>query len=153
MFAKIYAFFAPIVNRLDNFLDQASNWINAVSLIVAVVTLITMLRFKHRIKVEFEKENFQKKRTRILKDLDGFSSSLLEDSGVYVSAFLEKIDVYLLELITSYTFLNPWLTVQLRYTSLCINHRYMKEVASGNCKSRHKLCRQLRGILVLMRKE
>lgn len=153
MLAKIYDFFAPILNSVDSFLDSTSNWVNAISLIISVITLITMLRFRHRIKVEFEKENFQKKRSRILKDLDGFSSSLLEDSHVYVSAFLRKIDVYLLELVTSYSFLNLWLTIRLRYTSFCINHFYMEEAANGNLKSRHKLCRQLRGILVLMRKE
>lgn len=153
MLAKIYDFFAPALSGMDGFLDLTSNWVNAISLIISIITLITMLRFKHRIKVEFEKENFQKKRNRILKDLDGFSGSLLEDSSVYVSAFLRKIDVYLLELVTSYTFLNPWLSVRLRYTSFCINHFYMKEAAGGNLNSRHKLCRQLRGILVLMRKE
>lgn len=153
MLAKIYNFFAPVLNGVDNFLDSISNWVNAISLIISIITLITMLRFKHRIKVEFEKENFQKKRNRILKDLDGFSGSLLEDTSFYVSIFLGKIDVYLLELATSYTFFNPWLTVRLRYTSFCINHFYMEEAARGNLKSRHKLCRQLRGILVLMRKE
>lgn len=153
MLAKIYALIAPIVNWLDDFLTQSSNWVNAISLIISVITLITMLRFRHRIKVEFEKENFQKKRSRILKDLDGFSSSLLEDAGIYVPTFLERIDIYLLELVTSYTFFNPWLTVRLRYVSFCITHFYIREIAEGNQNSRHKLCRQLRGILVLMRKE
>lgn len=153
MLAKIYDFFAPIFNSADSFLDSTSNWVNAISLIISVITLITMLRFRHRIKVEFEKQNFQKRKSRIVKDLDGFSSSLLEDSSVYVSAFLRKIDVYLLELVTSYSFLNPWLTVRLRYASFCINHFYMEEATNGNLKSRHKLCRQLRRILVLMRKE
>lgn len=153
MLAKIQMGLALILSGIDDFLNQTSNWVNAISLIISIITLITMLRFRRRIRVEFEKDAFKKKRSRILKDLDGFSGSLLEDAGVYVSAFLGKIDVYLLELVTSYTFFNPWLTVKLRYTSFCINHFYMNEAASGNYKSRHKLCRQLRGILMLMRKE
>lgn len=153
MLAKIYDFFDPIVNWLDNFLTQASNWVNAISLIVAVVTLITMLRFKRRIRVEFEKDAFRKKQNRIIKDLDGFNGSLLDDSATYVTEFLERIDIYLLELAESYTFLNRWLTLRLQYTSFCINHFYLKELANGNHRSRHKLCRQLRGILVRIRKE
>lgn len=153
MLAKIYDFFAPIVNWLDNFLTQASNWVNAISLIVAVVTLITMLRFKRRIRVEFEKEEFQKKRNRIIKDLNGFTGSLREDPAAYVTDFLEKIDIYLLELAESYTFLNRWLTFRIRYTSFCINHFYLKEASNGNHGSKHRLCRQLQGILVRIRKE
>lgn len=153
MFAKIYALIAPIVNWLDDFLTQASNWVNAISLIVAVVTLITMLRFKRRIRVEFEKDAFRKKQRRIIKELDGYVGSLLEDPATYVTKFLETIDLFLLDLIESYTFLNRWLTFRIWYTSLCINHSYLKEVANGDQRSRHKLCRQLRGILVRIRKE
>ncbi len=153
MLAKIYNLISPIVNWLDDFLTQASNWVNAVSLIVAVVTLITMLRFKRRIRVAFEKEAFQKKRNRIIKDLNGFTGSLREDPAAYVTEFLERIDIYLLELAESYTFLNRWLTFRIRYTSFCINRFYLKEVSSGNYGSKHKLCRQLQGILVRIRKE
>lgn len=153
MFAKIYALIAPLVNWLDNFLTQASNWVNAISLLVAMVTLITMLRFKRRIRVDSEQKEFQRKRNRITKDLNGFTSSLLEDPATYVTEFLETIDIYLLELAGSYTFLNRWLILRLRYTSFCINHFYLKELANGNHRSRHKLCRQLRGILVRIRKE
>ena len=73
MFAKIYALIAPLVNWLDNFLTQASNWVNAISLLVAMVTLITMLRFKRRIRVDSEQKEFQRKRNRITKDLNGFT--------------------------------------------------------------------------------
>lgn len=153
MLAKIYTLIAPIISSLDAFLSRVSNWINAVSLTVAVVTLITMFRFKRRIRVEFEKDAFRKKQNRIIKDLNGFTGSLLEDPAAYVTEFLETIDIYLLELAESYTFLNQWLSFRIRYTSFCINHFYLKEVANGNQRSRHKLCRQLREILVLMRKE
>lgn len=153
MFAKIYALIAPIVNWLDDFLTQASNWVNAISLIVAMVTLVTMLRFKRRIRVDSEQKEFQRKRNRIIKDLNGFTGSLLEDPATYVTEFLETIDIYLLELAGSYTFLNRWLILRLRYTSFCINHFYLKELSNGNYRSRHKLCRQLRGILVRIRKE
>lgn len=105
MFAKIYALIAPIVNWLDDFLTQASNWVNAISLIVAMVTLVTMLRFKRRIRVDSEQKEFQRKRNRIIKDLNGFTGSLLEDPATYVTEFLETIDIYLLELAGSYTIL------------------------------------------------
>lgn len=153
MFAKFYALIAPFVNWLDGFLTQTSNWVNAISLIVAVVTLITMLRFKRRIRVEFEKDAFRKKQNRIIKDLNGFTGSLLEDPAAYITKFLETIDLYLLELAESYTFLNRWLTLRIRYTSFCINRFYLKEAANGDQRSKHKLCRQLRGILVRIRKE
>ena len=153
MLAKIYNLISPIVNWLDDFLTQASNWVNAVSLIVAIVTLITMLRFKRRIRVEFEKDALRKKQNRIIKELNGFNGSLLDDPATYVTEFLETIDIYLLELAESYTFLNQWLSFRIRYTSFCINYFYLKELTNGNHRSRHKLCRQLRGILVRIRKE
>lgn len=153
MLTKIHDFFTPVLSGVDSFLDSTSNWVNAISLIISVITLITMLRFKRRIRVEFEKDAFRKKQNRIIKDLNGFTGSLLDDPATYVAEFLERIDIYLLELADSYTFLNRWLTLQLRYTSFCINHFYLKELANGNYRSRHKLCRQLRGILVRIRKE
>lgn len=154
MLASIQTAFTSIFSEINDFLNQNPNFLNVISVSVSVITLITMLRFKHRIRVESEKETFRRKKNRIVKDIDGFSGSLLGNAeSFYVPKFLEMIDLYLLELIASYTFLNPWLTVKLRCTSFCINHFYMNEAASGNCKSRHKLCRQLRGILALMRKE
>lgn len=47
-----------MLQYINNFLDNISNWINAISLIVSIVTLITMLRFKHKLRVELEKERF-----------------------------------------------------------------------------------------------
>ena len=140
-----------MIDKINAFLASANNWVSAISLIVSASTLITMLCFNRKLRKAFEKKDFDRDRSKILKKLSGFSDSLLD--GIYTEKFLEEIDLLLIELATSYTFLNKKLLVYIRFTSFQINHFYKKESKNGINNSRHKLSAKLRRILVLIRKD
>ena len=110
-----------------------------------------MLCFNRRLRKAFEKKDFTEERTKILKQIGGFSDSLLD--GIYDEKFLDKIDSCLVDVSTSFTFFSMQLRFRLWWTSFCINHCYKKEIKKGTDKSRHKLSLQLRRIRILVGKE
>ena len=81
-----------IIQTINGFLSNISNWVNAISLVISIVTLITMLRFKRKLKIALEKEKFSVNQRRIIKNLRGYSESLLGNAEFYQPSFLQKID-------------------------------------------------------------
>ena len=144
-----------MLQYINNFLDNISNWINAISLIVSIVTLITMLRFKHKLRVEPEKERFINQKHRIVKKLRGYSESLLGYDDFYQPAFLREIDLFLLDLMTSYTFWGWKLSNRLSAASKYINQTCLVDLSNqeSNQTHRHNLTRKLREISALIEKE
>lgn len=140
-----------MVEKINEFLNLSSNWVNAISLIISGVTLITMLQFNRRLRKALEQKDFSREKSKILKQLTGYSDSLLD--GIYDETFLNKIDLCLTEIAESYTFFSKKLLLHIRMASFLINWSCKKEIANNEDKSRYKLSKQLRQILVLIRKE
>lgn len=140
-----------MIAKISSFLSSISDWVSALSLIVSLLTLITMLCFNRRIRKALEKKDFDAKRKKTIQTIDSYSGSIMD--GIYNEDFLDKIDLYLVETRVSYTFFKKSLQIRLWFTSFCINHFYKKEIKKGSNRSRHRLCAQLRKILVLIRKE
>lgn len=140
-----------MIEQITLFLASISDWLTAISVIISFLTLITMLCFNRRLRKAFEKRDFSEERTKILKEIGGFSDSLLD--GIYDEKFLDKIDSCLVDISTSFTFFSMKLRFRLWWVSFCINHRYKKEIQKGADISRHKLSLQLRKIRILVGKE
>lgn len=140
-----------MIAQINAYLASISNWLTAASVVISFFTLATMLCFNRRLRKAFEKKDFTEERTKILKQIGGFSDSLLD--GIYDEKFLDKIDSCLVDVSTSFTFFSMQLRFRLWWTSFCINHCYKKEVKKGTDKSRHKLSLQLRRIRILVGKE
>lgn len=140
-----------MIPQINAYLASISNWLTAASVVISFFTLATMLCFNRRLRKAFEKKDFTEERTKILKQIGGFSDSLLD--GIYDEKFLDKIDSCLVDVSTSFTFFSMQLRFRLWWTSFCINHCYKKEIKKGTDKSRHKLSLQLRRIRILVGKE
>lgn len=82
-----------MIEEIDAFLKSISNWLTAASLIISILTLVSTLRFNHRMRKAFDKKDFSKERSQILKLIDGYSASLSD--GIYDDQFLDKIDLLL----------------------------------------------------------
>ena len=140
-----------MIEQVNEFLASISNWLTAASVGISFLTLVTMLCFNRRLRKAFEKKDFAEERKRILKQIGGFSDSLLD--GIYDEKFLDKIDSCLVDVSTSFTFFSIKLRFLFWWTSLCINYRYKKEIKKGTDKYRHKLSLQLRKIRISVGKE
>ena len=140
-----------MIAQIDAFLTSKSDWLTAISVVVSSFTLISMLCFNRRLRKAFEKKDFDIEKNKIIKQIGGYSDSLLD--GIYNEKFLDKIDSCLVEVSTSFTFFSIQLRIRLWWTSFCINHCYKKEIKKGTDKSRHKLSLQLRRIRILVGKE
>lgn len=140
-----------MIERINGFLASISNWLTAISVVISFFTLATMLCFNRRLRKAFEKKDFADERKRIIKQIGGFSDSLID--GIYDEKFLDKIDSCLVDVSTSFTFFSIKLRFRLWWTSFCINHRYKKEIKKGTDQSRHRLSLQLRIIRILVEKE
>lgn len=138
--------------KINDMLNNYANLISAFSLLVSVATLLTTLRFKRRLRIIFEKDDFSKRKERLLKEISGYADSLSVD-GIYTDAFLENIDLRLSELNTSYTFLPVRLRFSIRYTCFLINHYCINDFKNGTTIYKHRLCKRLRTIAALLRKE
>ena len=140
-----------MIERITEFLASISNWLTAISVVISFLTLVTMFCFNRKLRKAFEKKDFAEARKKILKQIGGFSDSLLD--GIYDEKFLDKIDSCLVEVSTSFTFFSIKLRLRLWWTSFCINHYYKREIKKGPDKFRHKLSLQLRVIRILVEKE
>lgn len=133
------------------FVSQYSSVIDTISLIVSVLTLFTMLRFKHRLRVEFDKRDLISQKKRLLKELDGCEGSLID--GIYTVNFLQRIDLLLNEITASYKCLSWGLQIRIKETIIFLNRKCMAEVTKGQSSYRHKLCKKLKQISVSLKKE
>lgn len=140
-----------LVIALKNAFPTLSDLVNVLSLFVSLVTLITMLRFKKRIRVEFDKRELGSKKTRLAKELDGCEGSLRD--GLYTKDFLQKVDLLLNDILVSYSCLSFGLKVHIQWAIHFINHRCVKDATSGNHSYAHTLCKRLQRISILLRKE
>ena len=140
-----------MIAQIDAFLTSKSDWLTAISVVVSSFTLISMLCFNRRLRKAFEKKDFDIEKNKIIKQIGGYSDSLLD--GIYNEKFLDKIDSCLVEVFTSFTFFGIQLRIRLRWTSFCINHCYKQEIIKGTDKSRPKLSKKLRKIRILIGKE
>lgn len=121
------------------------------SLAVSFLTLITMLRFRHRLQIELDRRELLNTRRKLQKELDGFSGSLLD--GIYTVEFLQKIDLLLNELLLSYKCFSWKLRITIRWTIFFLNSFCINDASSNSSRHRYKLCKNMRRILVLLRKE
>lgn len=142
-----------MISNINSLLADISNWVNAISLLISIATLITMLRFKHKLKVELEKEKFSRQKRRIVRELRGYAESLCGNDEFYQVKFLLKIDLYLVDIKTNYTFWSRKLSRQIDETSQYINKTCLAELKVGNTNHRHDLTRRLQRISVLIEKE
>lgn len=140
-----------MMEQINAFLVSISNWLTAISVVISFLTLVAMVCVDRRLHKALEKKDFVKEQNKIIKQVGGFSDSLLD--GIYDEKFLDKIDSCLVEIYTSFTFFRLKLRFRLWWTSFSINHYYKKEVKNGSDKSRHKLSLQLRRIRILVGKE
>lgn len=138
-------------DKINYFINSASSWLTAISLVVSAATLINMLRLNHKVRRALDKNNFDQKKKSIIKKLDGYAGSIQD--GIYNENFLNELDLFLLEIYTSYTFFHKKLSIRLHLASFFICKFCMKDVRNGKKKYHHKLSRQIRKILALIRKE
>ena len=132
-------------------LSKYSCLVDAVSLVISLLTLIAMLRFKHRIRIELDRRDLSATRKRLQKDLDGYAGSLMD--GIYTVHFLQQIDLHLNDLLISYKCFSLKLRCCIRWTLFFLNFRCMNDASHQETKYRHRLCKKLRRILVLLKKE
>lgn len=133
-------------------LPTVSDWINAVSLVVSICTLVSMLRLRRRIRIEFDKRDLGAKKHRLSKELLGFETSLRDD-GLYTKNFLQKIDLHLNSILVNYSCLSLGLNLYIRYTIYFLNHHCLKDTLCGNQSHMHGLCKKLQKISILIGKE
>lgn len=143
--------FIRAIHPIQGFVDSWSWMINSLSLIISGATLITMLRFKKRIRSEFDRRNLNSSLSKLLKELQGYSGSL--EDGLYTKEFLEKIDLKLHEILVSYSCLSLLFRLRIHSVIWMLNHRCIKEAVSEQTYFSHKLCRQLTSLSILLRKE
>lgn len=140
-----------MLKEINAFLQSISNWLTAASLIISFLTLVSVLRFNHRMRKAFDKKDFLKEKNHILKLIDGFSASLLD--GIYDEKILDSIDLLLSRIAESFSFFGIRVRFYLWLTSFCINHSYKKEASNGKTDSRHKLSLKLQKIRIQIGKE
>lgn len=138
-----------LVMTLNN-LSWLANLFGLIGTLTSIATFVTLLRYKHKVGIEFERNAFSSKCGRILRELDGFSSSLSDD--IYSKKLLEEIDSCLVDLKCAYTFFNSKLKRKIKNTSIMINNCCLVEVTAGKDAHRHDLARSLREINALIRK-
>ncbi len=140
------------MEQLQSWLSSVSDLINALSLIVSLVTLITMLCFKRRVRKAFEKKDFESSRKHTLKVLNGYVGSLSEDE-LYDEKFLKTIDLSLSRIRSEFTFFPIVLRLLLLWASFYIHHFCLPEIQKGKNKHVHALRLKLNKISVLVGKE
>lgn len=138
-------------DQLLQLLSRYSGLLTAASFVVSLLTLFTMMMFKRRIRIEFDKKQFENQKRKILKELDGFEGSLFD--GLYTTDFLRKIDILLSEIPMAYTCLSRKTRLYTNYVVLFLNYVCFKEAQSGSNKSCQKLNKKLRRISILLKRE
>ena len=137
--------------NLCSLFSSYSCLIDILGIIISLLTLITMLRFKHRIRIELDRRDLSNTRKRLQKELDGYAGSLMD--GIYTVDFLQRIDLHLNDLLTSYKCFSLRLRCSIRWTLFFLNFYCISDASCQKTKYRHRLCKKLRRILVLLRKE
>ena len=120
------------------------------SFFISLATFITMLCFKRRIHVIFEKNDFRVELKRRIKDLSGMCSAL---DQIYSKDFLLKIDLYLDELLAEYSFFPFKLKCRIHVAEFYIHHICIPDAEQNNTRRVYSLQKQLRHILTFIRKE
>lgn len=138
-------------DKINYFINSASSWLTAISLVVSATTLVNMLRLNNKVRRALDKSDFDRNKNLIIKKLGGYAASVQDD--IYDEKLLNEVDLFLVEICTSYTFFHKKLSICLHLTSFFICKFCMKDVRNGKKKYRHKLSRQIRKILALIRKE
>ena len=131
--------------------DSVLNAFTVFSFLISLATFVVMLRFKKRVRIEFDKRNFRKNFTRLIKEFSSMHDSLQD--GLYSKDFLEKIDSILDELIAEYSFLSVMVKVRIRVTEFYIQRMCIPDAERGNTRRVHSLCKQLNHIIIYIRKE
>lgn len=127
------------------------NLLDILSFFVSVATLITMLFFKRRVRIEFDKQAFRKNKVRLQRDFSAMHDSLQD--GLYTKHFLETIDSALDEIIVAYPFLPALIKVKIRYAGIYIRYKCIPDSEKNDTSRAHKLRKMLRRIEIKIRKE
>lgn len=141
-----------LLSFLKSTLPTVSDWINAISLIISICTLVSMLRLRRRIRIELDKRDLGSKKHRLVKELLGFEISLRDD-GLYTKDFLQKIDLHLSSILVNYSCLSWSLNLYIRYTIYFLNHYCLRDTLHEKQSHMHKLCKMLQKISILIGKE
>lgn len=142
-----------IINIAWNWLtsDPVLNALSVFSFFISLATFVAMLCFKRRIRIEFDKRDFRKNSSRLVKEFRSMHDSLQD--GLYSKDFLQKIDSVLDEVLVAYSFISPILKIRIRIVEFYIQHLCIPDAEKKNNRRTHTLCKQLRRIDIYIRKE
>lgn len=127
-------------------LNTLANILGILSFFLTLLTLVATLNVRSQIIHSEEKKNFKSNRKNIVGKLNGFLNSLLTDN-LNSNEFYQSIDLYMVDLLSKYTFLH--FTIRLKCKS--ISHCIQNNMGHNDFKS--ILAKQLTQLINLIAKE
>ena len=99
-----------------------SDILGIIGFFLTVLTLMATLNVRSQIIHSHERKTFKASYKQIIGQLDGFIKSLSVDY-INTIAFYERIDMYITDLSSKYTFLNYKIQLKFKIINHEINHR------------------------------
>ncbi|MDR2023994.1 MAG: hypothetical protein LBQ71_12325 [Hungatella sp.] len=131
---------------LNYFLQYWNEILSILGFVITLFTFIATLNVRSQVVHLHEKRNFQANHANITGKLEGFIISLVDDN-LNTESFFNQIDLYMVDLLSKYTFFN----IFIKFKCKLISHK-TRQVQSGQ-EIDNSLARQLTELKNLISKE
>lgn len=95
--------------------------IGLISFVLTILTLIATLNVRSQVLHSHERRNFKANSKHVVGKLSGYIKSLQEDQLI-TDSFCQDINLYMTDLLTSYTFFSFSIKLNCKQISYCIKH-------------------------------
>ncbi len=112
-------------------LAYISDILGIIGFVLTVITLVTTLNVRSQVIHSHEKQHFKASLEQIHGKLDGFIRSLSVDN-LDTNSFYQQIDIFMVDLLSRYTFLN--FRIKLKCKSVSQDARSIKDKQAMNMK-------------------
>ena len=128
-------------------LSYLSNILSIISFVLTLLTFLATLNVRSQIIHYNEKQTFKANLEYIIGKLDGFRKSLLEDK-LDSRDFYQRIDIYITDLTSQYTFFNLFIKIRCKYISHILqspqnNSSYPIRLAKNLIRLKNKLSKEV----------
>lgn len=118
-----------------------------VSFFLTILTLVTTLNVRTQIIHSHERKTFNASYKQIIGKLEGFEKSLLEDK-LDSKDFYQRIDLYITDLTSQFTFFNLYVKIMCKYISHILqspqnDSHYQVKLAKNLIKLRNQLFKEV----------
>ena len=129
-----------------------SNTINTLSFLITLATFIVTIRFRRKLRAEFDKKSLNKNGEKLSRKISGYAESLSKDH-IYDDEFIRNISIELRNILNEYSCMSFSLKHYIKYTVYYIEKICLETDMAQRAEIAHKLCVWLNKIAILLKKE